>query len=92
VEHVDVHSLRRTFATELIESGADPKTVEELLANKTLHMTMNLHAKIRKSTKRQAVGRLYWRTCTDVPNHLVELPNGHKMSTVIEKQPQPLAG
>ena len=25
LEHVDVHSLRRTFATELIVNGADPR-------------------------------------------------------------------
>jgi integrase len=30
-EHVDVHSLRRTFATDLIINGTDPKMVQELL-------------------------------------------------------------
>ena len=58
VEHVDVHSLRRTFATNLIVNGTDPKTVQELLGHKTLAMTMNLYAKIHTGTKRQAIGRL----------------------------------
>jgi integrase len=58
ISHVDIHSLRRTFATSLIASGADPKTVQELLGHKTLTMTMRLYAKIRPHTKREAVGRL----------------------------------
>src|SRR6516165_10505509 len=47
VEHIDLHSLRRTFATNLIASGADPKSVEELLGHETLDMTMRLYAKIK---------------------------------------------
>ena len=44
VEHVDLHSLRRTFATNAIENGADPKTVQELNGHKTLAMTMKIYA------------------------------------------------
>jgi len=58
VDHVDVHSLRRTFATNLIINGTDPKTVQELMGHKTLDMTMRLYAKINTGTKRQAIGRL----------------------------------
>ena len=29
IDHVDVHSLRRTFATSLIERAADPNSVQE---------------------------------------------------------------
>jgi integrase len=39
IDHVDGYSLRRTFATELITSGADPKSVQRLLGHKTLEMT-----------------------------------------------------
>ncbi len=58
VEHVDLHSLRRTFATNLIENGADPRTVQELLGHKTLAMTMRIYTKVRSQTKRQVIGRL----------------------------------
>ena len=61
IDHVDLHSLRRTFATDLIENGADPKTVQELLGHKTLTMTMDLYAKIRSGSKHQAVARLSYR-------------------------------
>jgi integrase len=58
LEIVDLHSLRRTFTTSLITSGADPATVQQLLGHKTLQMTMQIYAKSRPQTKREAVARL----------------------------------
>ena len=58
VEHVDVHSLRRTFATDLLASGADPGSVRNLMGHKTLDMTMRIYNKIHTQTKRQALGKL----------------------------------
>jgi integrase len=75
LEHVDVHSLRRTFATSLIVAGADPKTVQELLGHKTLAMTMKVYTKVRGQTKRQALGRLSYGAGVKAPAHVVELPN-----------------
>jgi integrase len=74
IHHVDVHSLRRTFATNLVISGADPKSVQELLGHRTLDMTMRLYTKIHASTKRQTVGRLSYGQGTVAPDHLVQLP------------------
>ncbi len=58
VEHVDVHSLRRTFASDLILNVADPKTVQELLGHRTLDMIMRIYTKVRSQNKRQTLGRL----------------------------------
>src|SRR5262249_33215235 len=74
LEHVDVHSLRRTFATELIVNGADPKSVQELLGHKTLAMTMKLYAKVRPQNKRQAVAKLSYGEGVTAPAHLIEYP------------------
>jgi integrase len=74
LEHVDVHSLRRTFATELIVNGADPKSVQELLGHKTLMMTMKLYAKVRPQNKRQAVARLSYGKGVTAPAHVLEYP------------------
>jgi integrase len=74
LEHVDLHSLRRTFATSLIVSGADPKTVQELLGHKTLAMTMKVYAKVRAQTKRQALGRLPYGSGASTPDHVLPLP------------------
>ncbi len=73
IDHVDVHSLRRTFATELIVNGTDPKTVQELLGHKSLAMTMNLYAKVHRGTKRQALSRLPWGSGASGPEHVVPL-------------------
>jgi integrase len=71
LEHVDVHSLRRTFATELIVNGADPKSVQELLGHKTLAMTMKQYAKVRPQNKRQAVGKLSYGKGISAPEHVL---------------------
>jgi integrase len=76
LEHVDVHSLRRTFATELIVQGADPKSVQELLGHKTLAMTMKLYAKVRPQNKRQAVAKLSYGKGVSTPAHVLPYPNG----------------
>jgi integrase len=89
LEHVDVHSLRRTFATELIVNGADPKSVQELLGHKTLTMTMKLYAKVRPQNKRQALARLSYGRGVTAPAHVLEYPaqganpvqNGHQSVT-----------
>jgi hypothetical protein len=75
IDHVDLHSLRRTFATNLIESGADPKSVQELLGHETLDMTMRLYAKIKgRGTKRSAIGRLSYGQGALVPEHVLPYP------------------
>jgi hypothetical protein len=96
VEHVDLHSLRRTFATSLIASGADPKSVQELLGHRTLDMTMRIYAKVHTQTKRQALGKLPYGRGTLVPDGVLEYPSeagkqalsvqdGHPMVTEGEK-------
>jgi integrase len=74
LEHVDVHSLRRTFATELIVNGADPKSVQDLLGHRTLAMTMKLYAKVRPQNKRQAVARLSYGKGVSAPDHVLPYP------------------
>ncbi len=91
---MDLHSLRRTFATSLIAAGADPKSVQELLGHRTLDMTMRIYAKINGQTKRQALGRLPYGRGTLAPEGVLEYPsgghsipvqNGHQMVTGKEK-------
>jgi integrase len=74
VEHVDLHSLRRTFATNAIVNGADPKSVQELLGHKTLDMTMKIYAKVKATSKRQAVAKLSYASGATSPDHLLPLP------------------
>jgi integrase len=93
VEHVDLHSLRRTFATSLIANGADPKSVQELLGHRTLDMTMRCYAKIHTHTKRQALAKLPYGKGTLAPEGVLEYPgtvgipvqNGHQTVTSSER-------
>jgi integrase len=73
IEHVDLHSFRRTFATNLIANGADPKSVQELLGHKTLTLTMNIYTKIHGHTKRQTVGKLSYGAGATPPEGIVEM-------------------
>jgi integrase len=74
VEHVDLHSLRRTFATNAIVNGADPKSVQEILGHKTLEMTMQIYAKVKGASKRQTVAKLSYAQGATPPDHLLQLP------------------
>jgi integrase len=74
VEHLDLHSLRRTFATNAIVNGADPKSVQEILGHKTLEMTMQIYAKVKAISKRQAVARLSYGQGARAPEHVIEMP------------------
>ena len=55
LHHVDLHSLRKTFATQLIAQGVDPKTVQDLLGHSTLTLTLKVYAKVRTRNKRDAI-------------------------------------
>lgn len=56
--HVNFHGLRHTFATRLIESGADYKTVSELLGHASVNTTLNLYVHPQMEQKRRAVEML----------------------------------
>jgi site-specific recombinase XerD len=65
---VDVHSLRRTFATDVIVYGTDPNRVQELLGHRTLAMT------------RQAVATLSYGHGATTHRHILEYPVGAEKS------------
>lgn len=55
IEHINFHGLRHTFATRLIEAGADCKTVSELLGHSSVVMTLNLYVHPQLEAKRQCI-------------------------------------
>lgn len=55
ISPVNFHGLRHTFATRLIENGADYKTVSELLGHASVNITLNLYVHSYMEQKRKAV-------------------------------------
>lgn len=45
--HVTPHQLRYTYVTNLINAGADPKTVQYLAGHKNIKITMDIYARLK---------------------------------------------
>lgn len=58
IEPVTAHAFRDTFATRAIESGMDPKTLQEILGHSDIGMTMNLYVHVMEETKREQMKKL----------------------------------
>jgi integrase len=92
IEHVDLHSLRRTFATNLITGGADQETVGQLMGHSTLEMTMKIYTKSCNQTQRQELAKPSYGKGTVAPDHAVQypgmdglsVPDGYGMVTTAE--------
>ncbi|NQT93604.1 MAG: tyrosine-type recombinase/integrase, partial [Lentisphaerae bacterium] len=54
----DIHALRVTFGTELVEAGADIRTVQRLMRHKSPTVTMQFYVRARQSNLRAAVESL----------------------------------
>ena len=51
VQKFTAHAFRDTFATRCVESGMQPKTLQEILGHTDIAMTMNLYAHVMEETK-----------------------------------------
>lgn len=52
------HAFRDTFATRAIESGMNPKTLQEILGHKDYAITMNLYCHVLDKTKQDQMNKL----------------------------------
>lgn len=51
VQKFTAHAFRDTFATRCVESGMQPKTLQEIMGHTDIAMTMNLYAHVMEETK-----------------------------------------
>ena len=58
IEKFTAHAFRDTFATRAIESGMNPKTLQEILGHSDIGMTMNLYAHVMENTKENEMQRV----------------------------------
>jgi len=52
---VDMHALRHSYITHLIESGADPKVVQSLARHSDIRLTLDRYFTLRDGAKRRAI-------------------------------------
>lgn len=58
VKPFTMHAFRATFATRAIESGVNPKTLQEILGHSNFNITMSLYGHCLTDTKKQAMESL----------------------------------
>lgn len=58
LETVNVHSLRHTYATRLLEANQHPKVVQELLGHANISMTLDAYSHVMPDVKKEAVKTL----------------------------------
>lgn len=58
IKGVNLHALRHTFATRLLEQGVNIKVVQELLGHSKISTTADIYSHVVMGVKRQAVSRL----------------------------------
>jgi integrase len=59
IRYIKFHSLRHTFATRLIDKGANIKSVSEILGHATVNITLNLYVHPSLENKRKCIELLY---------------------------------
>lgn len=52
------HNLRHTFTTRMIESGVNPKVVQDTLGHKDISTTLGIYADVTKEFKRDAIDEM----------------------------------
>jgi len=69
---VDLHSLRVTFATMVLDGGANPKAVQAILGHSTLDMTMRVYARATDRAKRDTINALPFAKSSS-PRHVLTI-------------------
>ena len=58
VPRINVHMLRHTAASLLLEAGENPKVVQELLGHSSISITMDIYSHVIPGMKKQAINKL----------------------------------
>ncbi len=53
--HFSIHTLRHTFATRLIEKGANPKVISDILGHSSIQITLDIYGHVMPNKKQEAI-------------------------------------
>ena len=84
---LDLHSLRVTCATLMLQGGANPRDVQAILGHTTLALTMKVYAKATERGKRSAAGALPFAKVSP-PAHVVSVQNVPTVCATEKNAPQ----
>ena len=54
-----LHALRHTYTTNLVKSGVDVKTAQELLRHSNFNTTMSIYAHVTDEQKKEAINSVF---------------------------------
>lgn len=58
IPHLNVHGLRHTFATRLLEENERPKVVQEMLGHATIGITLDTYSHVMPELKKSAADKM----------------------------------
>ncbi|MCL6599026.1 MAG: site-specific integrase [Alicyclobacillus macrosporangiidus] len=58
IDRINVHTLRHTFATRMLEAGEAAKIVQEILGHEDITTTLNRYTHVLPDTKKKSVQKL----------------------------------
>lgn len=76
LEKTNIHSLRHTYATRLLELNEHPKVVQELLGHSTIAITLDIYSHVFPEIKKAAADKI--NDLFDIKNNYVkEVPSSY---------------
>jgi integrase len=58
IENINLHGLRHSFATRLLEEKEHPKVVQELLGHKSIQITLDTYSHVSNDLKKDAIEKI----------------------------------
>lgn len=78
LKDVNLHALRHTFASRLLELGEEMRVIQELLGHAKISTTADIYTHVVERMKRQAVDKLDEVLGAEIKNEVPRAPNGHQ--------------